>query len=131
MNMPNWISVTLKSWQPVSQSYMGSLMQNRKEAQACVFLSTPAQAPLTMRCYREGRGHYGFAITDGEQGKEQVMAFCSMLLQCPEVESVLLTCRDHVQSKELLHRAEEFRHSVQRRLPPQRLWRRWRVHLNG
>lgn len=127
MNTPNWITVTVKSWKPESASYMGTIMRSRKRHMDCSFQMQTEMQPLTLQCQREAAGSYGFSIADAEKTKTQVMAFCSMLLQCPEVESVLLTYRDvtwHTKTGQIWC-------MMKRCLFPQRWIHKEKIQING
>jgi hypothetical protein len=90
MSVPNWITVTVRSPKPVSESYMGNLMRVEQPQQQCAYYPQYQQAAFDLQCHRESSCRYRFSFADAKWSKKVILEFCSMLLQCPEVESVLL-----------------------------------------
>lgn len=123
MSTPNWIMVTVKTPQTVGDSYMATIMKNHLKEQNCSFHSEEQSAALWLVCRQVSPQRYDFSISDSAWTKEAVMELCSMLLQCPEVDNVLVgQVPSHQQDvKVTVSPMVTFLHTVKNYLQPQRI----------
>lgn len=125
MSTPNWIMVTVKTPPKAGDSYMANIIKNHLEEQNCSFHSEEQSAALWMVCRRISPQRYDFSISDSDSvwTKEAVMELCSMLLQCPEVDNVLVgQVPSHPQDvKVTVSPMVTFLHTVKNYLQPQRI----------
>lgn len=122
MNTPNWIMVTLKTACSDSDSYMSRLIQKKQTEQNCSFHAERHRALLQLTCRQVSPLRYDFSVSDGNWNKEDVMAFCGMLLQCAEVDNVLVGwVKPEVETKVMISPVAAFWHTVKVHLQPQRL----------
>ena len=120
MSTPNWIMVTLKTTCSDSHSYMGKLMQAKLAEQNCSFHAEKHKALLPLTCRQVGPLRYDFSVSDGNWSKEDVMAFCGMLLQCAEVDNVLVGwVESKAETKVMVSPTAAFWHTVKAHLQPQ------------
>ena len=106
MSTPNWIMVTVKTPQTAGDSYMANIMKNHLKEQNCSFHSEEQAVALWL-----------------VWTKEAVMELCSTLLQCPEVDNVLVgQVPSHQQDvKVTVSPMVTFLHTVKNYLQPQRI----------
>ena len=125
MSTPNWIMVTVKTPQTAGDSYMATIMKNHLKEQNCSFHSEEQSAALWLVCRQVSPQRYDFSISDSDSAwtKEAVMELCSMLLQCPEVDNVLVgQVPSHQQNvKVTVSPMVTFLHTVKNYLQPQRI----------
>lgn len=122
MNTPNWITVTLKTACSDSDSYMGRLIQKKQTEQNCSFHAERNRTLLQLTCRQVSPLRYDFSVLDGDWNKEDVMAFCGMLLQCAEVDNVLVGwVKPKTEAKVMISPATAFWNAVKVHLQPQRL----------
>ena len=119
MSTPNWIMVTVKTPQTAGDSYMANIMKNHLKEQNCSFHSEEQSAALWLVCRQVSPPRYDFSIWT----KEAVMELCSTLLQCPEVDNVLVgQVPSHQQDvKVTVSPMVTFLHTVKNYLQPQRI----------
>lgn len=121
MSTPNWIMVTLKTTCPDSHSYMGKLMQTKLTEQECSFHAEKQKGMLPLTCRRINPLRYDFSVLDGNWSKEDVMAFCGMLLQCVEVDNVLVGwVESKAETKVMVSPTAALWHAVKARVQSQR-----------
>ena len=125
MSTPNWIMVTVKTPQTAGDSYMATIMKNHLKEQNCSFHSEEQSAALWLVCRQVSPQRYDFSISDSDSACtiEGVMELCSMLLQCPEVDNVLVwQVPSHQQDvKVTVSPMVTFLHTVKNYLQPQRI----------
>ena len=125
MSTPNWIMVTVKTPQTAGDSYMATIMKNHLKEQNCSFHSEEQAVALWLVCRQVSPQRYDFSISDSDSAwtKEAVMELCSMLLQCPEVDNVLVgQVPSHQQDvKVTVSPMVTFLHTVKNYLQPQRI----------
>ena len=125
MSTPNWIMVTVKTPQTVGDSYMANIMKNHLKEQNCSFHSEEQADALWLVCRQVSPQRYEFSISDSDSvwTKEAVMELCSTLLQCPEVDNVLVgQVPSHQQDvKVTVSPMVTFLHTVKNYLQPQRI----------
>lgn len=125
MSTPNWIMVTVKTPQAAGDSYMATIMKNHLKEQDCSFHSEEQSAALWLVCRQVSPQRYDFSISDSDSAwtKEAVMELCSMLLQSPEVDNVLVgQVPSHQQDvKVTVSPMVTFLHTVKNYLQPQRI----------
>ena len=125
MSTPNWIMVTVKTPQTVGDSYMATIMKNHLKEQNCSFHSEEQSAALWLVCRQVTPQRYDFSISDSDSAwtKEAMMELWSMLLQCPEVDNVLVRqVPSHQQDvKVTVSPMVTFLHTVKNYLQPQRI----------
>lgn len=106
-------------------SYMATIMKNHLKEQNCSFHSEEQSAALWLVCRQVSPQRYDFSISDSDSAwtKEAVMELCSMLLQCPEVDNVLVgQVPSHQQNvKVTVSPMVTFLHTVKNYLQPQRI----------
>lgn len=121
MSTPNWIMVTLKTTSFDRDSYMSKLIQTKQTEQKCSFHVEKHEELLPLTCRQVSPLRYDFSITDGNWSKEDVMAFCGMLLQCTEVDNVLVGwVESKAETKVMVSPTAAFWHTVKEHLQPQR-----------
>lgn len=121
MSTPNWIMVTLKKAYSNSHSYMGNLIQTKRTEQTCSFYAENQETLLMLTCRQVGALRYDFSVSEGNWRKEDVMAFCGMLLQCAEVDNVLVGwVASKEETKVMVSPAAAFWHTIKEHLQPQR-----------
>ena len=90
-----------------------------------LFHSEEQSAALWLVCRQVAPQRYDFSISDSDSAwtKEAVMELCSMLLQCPEVDNVLVgQVPSHQQDvKVTVSPMVTFLHTVKNYLQPQRI----------
>lgn len=104
---------------------MATIMKNHLKEQNCSFHSEEQSAALWLVCRQVSPQRYDFSISDSDSAwtKEAVMELCSMLLQCPEVDNVLVgQVPSHQQDvKVTVSPMVTFLHTVKNYLQPQRI----------
>lgn len=104
---------------------MANIMKNHLKEQNCSFHSEEQSAALWLVCRQVSPQRYDFSISDSDSvwTKEAVMELCSTLLQCPEVDNVLVgQVPSHQQDvKVTVSPMVTFLHTVKNYLQPQRI----------
>ena len=117
--------VTVKTPQTAGDSYKATIMKNHLKEQNCSFHSEERSAALWLVCRQVSPQRYDFSISDSDSAwtKEAVMELCSMLLQWPEVDNVLVgQVPSHQQDvKVTVSPMVTFLHTVKNYLQPQRI----------
>lgn len=125
MSTPNWIMVTVKTPQTAGIPIWQTSWRITWKEQNCSFHSEEQSAALWLVCRQVSPQRYDFSISDSDSvwTKEAVMELCSTLLQCPEVDNVLVgQVPSHQQDvKVTVSPMVTFLHTVKNYLQPQRI----------